>query len=346
MRLLALMIALTMISCGDDQPAGGPDAAGAAGDAAVPVPDADPSAPDAAPSAADASPDPAGDPGAAGDLDPHIADDVSIPVGQATVTATICSPSSDGGSTPIATASPLVVMSPGFQLPRSQYLSACEHLATWGYLVILQTYSQSGFSIDHQTLADDVGRIIDWALGGDSGLAARVDGDRIAATGHSLGGKVSILAATGDARIGAVIGWDPVDANSPSVTPELMDELTIPLAVIGETLDSSGGFMPCAPADNNYQQYFEHACAATAALEVTVAEADHMDWVDDRSSCGITCSFCSTGETDDAVTRQITRRLTTAWLEVHLRGRSDAAGYLATPALGSGVTVRDTVPGC
>jgi dienelactone hydrolase len=346
MRVLALITIILCTACGGDDDPAGPDANATPGADAAPTIDADPAAPDAGPGQPDAGPSPSGDPGAAGDFDLHVADDVSIPVGQATVTATICSPSSDGGTSPIATASPLVVMSPGFQLPRSQYTSACEHLATWGYLVILQTYSQSGFSIDHETLAGDVGRIIDWALGGDSGLAARVDGDRIAATGHSLGGKVSILAAIMDDRIGAVVGWDPVDANNPSVTPEQMDDLTIPLAVIGETLDSTGGFMPCAPADNNYQQYFEHACAAAAALEVTVAGADHMDWVDDRSSCGLTCSFCSTGETDDAVTRQITRRLTTAWLEVHLRGQSGAAGYLETPALGSGVTVRDTFPGC
>lgn len=344
MRVLVLMTVLTMTSCGDDDPMVGPDASGTTGDAA-PTADANPAAPDGA-AGADAAPTPAGDPGSPGARDVHVADDVSIPVGQGTVTATVCSPSADGGATPVAGPSPLVVLSPGFQLPRSQYRSACEHLASWDYLVILQTYSQSGFSIDHETLAGDVGRILDWALGAGSGLAGRVDADRIAAAGHSLGGKVSILAAVLDARIGAVIGWDPVDANSPSVTPEMMDELDVPFAVIGETLDAEGGFMPCAPAADNYQQYFEYACAAPAALEVTVADADHMDWVDDRSSCGITCQFCAEGTTDDATTRAITRRVTTAWLELHLRGRAGAAAYLEAPGIGTGVALRSAVPGC
>jgi dienelactone hydrolase len=333
--MLGLLAAAALaIACGDTV-SGGADA----GDPGTPDASTSPTA-DGASGAPDGAPGDGGDPAAPGVFAAHVANNVSIPAGNATITATICSPSTDGGATAAAGPYPLLVVSPGFQIDRSQYRSMCDHFASWGYVVVLQTYSQSGFSIDHMVLAQDIGRIIDWATGAGSGLSDRVDGSRVGAAGHSLGGKVSILAAVLDDRIGAVVGWDPVDANAPSVTPEMMGDLTIPLAVLGETLDSTGGFMPCAPAEDNYQQYFKHACAASDALEVTVEGADHMSWLDDRGSCGIVCSFCANGPTPDAYTREVTRRVSTSWFEKHLRGSTATAPYLELPLMGSGLVVR------
>jgi len=348
LSLTSLLLAAALaLGCGDDADSGdAPDAAG-------------PGAPDAAgPGGADAggtvdAAAPVTDPGSAGSYTAHVEDDVAIPIGGDTATSTICSPSSDGGSTPAAGPFPLVVASPGFQIPRAQYASMCEHLASWGFVVILQDYAGGGIgsSKNHQDLAEDIGTLIDWALGGDSGLAGRIDASRIATVGHSLGGKLSILAAILDDRIGAVVGWDPVDAKppidngSPSVTPELMDQLTVPLAVLGETLDSTGGFTPCAPADDNYTQYFDYACAAPTALQVTIDGADHMDWLDDRASCGLTCSFCQTGATEDAHTREVTRRVTAAFLLQQLVGTGGLDSYLTAPDIGAGATVR-TAPAC
>jgi len=291
---------------------------------------------------------PAGDPAAAGSYSAHVADDVAIPAGGGTATAMICSPSSDAGNTPAAGTFPLVISSPGFQLPRAQYRTMCEHLASWGFVVVSQDYARNG---NHRELAEDMSDVIDWALASGGMLAGRVDATKIATVGHSLGGKVSIYAAILDARIAAVVGWDPVDAKppidngSPSVAPELMSGLTVPLAVIGETLDSGGGFMPCAPAADNYTQYFEAACSAADVLEVTVAGADHMDWLDDRGTCGFTCAFCQTGATDDAHTREVTRRVTTSFLRQHLLGATGLAGFMTAPGVGTNVTTRNT-PAC
>lgn len=325
---------------------GGVDASAGGADRDASPPDG---RPDAGAPAADAGRTPAGDPADPGAYAVHVADDVAIPVGGGTATATICSPSDDGGGHPAAGRFPLVILSPGFQLPRDQYASACRHLASWGFVVVLQDYAGDGGILsppNHQQLAEDVGDVIDWVLDASDGLAARVDAAHIATVGHSLGGKVSILAAILDDRVGATVGWDPVDATppidngSPSVTPERMDELTVPIAVLGETLDATGGFSPCAPAEDNYVQYFEHACAAPVALEITIDGADHMDWVDDRAGCGFTCSVCRTGTADDAHTRAITRRATTAFLLAHLMGAGGYESFLAPPQLGEGASVR------
>jgi predicted dienelactone hydrolase len=297
-----------------------------------------------------------GDPGSPGGFEVVVDDGVAIPRGDGSIAATVCSPSTDG-VTPAAGPFPLVLLSPGFQLSRTQYAWMCEHLASWGFLTVSADYPAGGGIFDppaHRDLAEGVNANLDWALSGASGLAARIDAQHIAAAGHSLGGKVSVLAAVLDDRIDAVVGFDPVDAqppggggtDSPSVTPEMMDDLTVPLAVIGETLDGSGGFMPCAPAADNFHQYYLHACASPHALEATVAGADHMDWVGDPASCGFACSACQDGTAMDGHTRLLTRRLTVAFLDRHLRASATLQPYLTPPALGSGVTVVQRLDGC
>jgi predicted dienelactone hydrolase len=223
-----------------------------------------------------------------------------------TVQSTIFLPSTPG---PHA----LVVISPGFQLDRTQYTSYAQHLASWDFVVALTTYAESGFSIDHQRIADDVPAVITWALA-QTNLA--IDPQRIATAGHSLGGKISILAAVGDPRIKAVVAWDPVDSSAPSVTPEKMSSFTAALAVIGETTDGSGGMfgMPCAPAADNFTQYY--AAAPSPSLQATYANADHMDWVDDPTC--LICGLCTAGTADAADVHTATKRLDVAWLRKQL----------------------------
>jgi len=219
---------------------------------------------------------------------------------------------------------PLVVVSPGFQMQRTQYASYAHHLATWGFTVVLTDYAESGFSIDHARIAGDVPKVIDWALGQTS-LA--VDAQRIATAGHSLGGKISVFAATLDPRIKAVVAWDPVDSNNPSVAPEKMASLAAAVAVIGETTNASGGFMPCAPMADNFQTFY--AAAPSPALAMTINGADHMDWVDD-SSCSV-CGFCTAGSAPPERARDASRRLDVAWLRRQLLGDTAMEPWLSSP---------------
>jgi predicted dienelactone hydrolase len=221
-----------------------------------------------------------------------------------------------------ATAAPFIVVSPGFQMSRTQYVSYARHLATWGFVVALTDYGESGFFIDHQNLANDVSAVIDHAIDN-----LPIDAAKVGAVGHSLGGKISVFAASQDPRIKAVVGWDPVDSNNPSVAPQKMTAMTAAIAVIGETTNASGGGMPCAPAAENFTQFY--AAAPSPAISVTVAGADHMDWVDDPS-CGF-CGFCTAGSIDPAVVRTVTRRLDVAWLRLHLEGDLTMEPWLASP---------------
>lgn len=225
----------------------------------------------------------------------------------------------DGG-----TARPLVIVSPGFQMQRTQYASYARHLATWGFVVVLVDYAESGFFLDHAKLARDVPAVIDWAL---AQTALAIDPQRIATAGHSLGGKISVFAASLEPRIRAVVAWDPVDSSNPSVVPEKMTSLAIPIAVVGETTNGSGGGMPCAPAADNFQQFF--AASPSPALAITVAGADHMDWVDDPS-CGF-CGFCAPGAASPELARTVSRRLDVAWLRRQLLDDTAMDVWLASP---------------
>lgn len=242
---------------------------------------------------------------------------VSIPGAETgrTLPATIFVPS---GGAP----HPLVIVSPGFQMDRAQYASYARHLATWGFVAILTDYADRGIFADHTKLAADVPAVITWALPRPELAIAPT---QIATAGHSLGGRISVFAASLDPRIKAVVGWDPVDANSPSVAPEKMTAMTAAVAVIGETTNASGGGMPCAPAADNFTQFY--AAAPSPALSMTFAGADHMDWVDDPS-CGF-CGFCTAGTATPDAVRKATRRLDVAWLRRQLLGDTAMDAWLA-----------------
>jgi acetyl esterase/lipase len=256
------------------------------------------------------------------------ADDLSGPGPFTSTVATVTIPGAGSNMLPATTyvpsstaPHPLVLIAPGFQLARAQYASYATHLASWGFVVVLTDYYTSGFSIDHQIAANDIGPAITWALA-QSNLA--VNNQQIAVMGHSLGGKIMILAANADSRIKAVVAWDPVDSNTPSVAPERMTTISAAIAVVGETTNASGSGMPCAPAADNFSQFY--AAAPSPALQATVDGADHMDWVDDQG-CG-PCAFCAQGTAVADVARSFTRRLNVAWLRRHLLGDASAMALL------------------
>ena len=217
-----------------------------------------------------------------------------------------------------------MIVSAGFQLDAVQYTSYARHLATWGFVVLLTSYADTSFFPDHGKLASDVKSTVDWALAQSS---LSIDATKVATVGHSLGGKISVYAASLDPRIRAIVAWDPVDSTNPSVAPQMMPTLTAALAVVGETTNGGGGGMPCAPSAENFQQFY--AASASPALELTVNGADHMDWVDDPS-CGF-CGFCSPGSADPALVRRVTRRLDVAWLRRHLLADTAMDVWLSAP---------------
>ncbi len=273
---------------------------------------------------------PVTDPGAAGSLT-WTTSTHDLTVGSDTIPLTIYLPDGDGPF-------PVVLFTHGFMLDPSLYASYGEHLASWGYLTVMPGLPGNLLSSpSHRELKEILIAVIDWIdseADNESGpLQGKAAAGRLGLAGHSMGGKISLLVATEDRRPLAVYGLDPVDSTSPlssdpveypSVTPELMSEIEVPLVLTGETVNSTAsgiGGQACAPADQNFHQYYLHA--ESPALEIEFVGAFHMSFLD-NPDCGLTCSACPSGTDDPATTRRLSRRYLTAFFNVVL---SDEPGY-------------------
>ncbi len=246
--------------------------------------------------------------------------DASVPAAAvgSTVATTCFHPDNDDGPYP------LVTLAPGFQLPPSQYHVSAGHLASFGFVVCVAGYNASLFSPNHLDNAKEVLAVVDWALDPSGPLASHADPNWVGAAGHSLGGRLSVLAASLDDRIDAVFGMDPVDADSPDASDLL--PLPIPTGFLGELLDAQGGFQPCAPAADNFETFY--AQASGPSFKVELSGANHMSFLDDPSSCGLICSFCQSPTLEHEKAIALTRSYLAAFFLRHLAGEAGYDTYL------------------
>jgi len=267
---------------------------------------------------ADAGVQPVADPALVGPM-AVVAVNASVPapaVGT-TVDVSCFLPDSTGGPFP------LVTIAPGFQLPASQYVGSAAHLASFGFVACVAAYNASLFSPNHLNNAKEVLAVVDWALAPTGPLAGKADPLRVGAAGHSLGGRLSVLAASLDDRIGAVFAMDPVDADDPDASSL---SLPIPTGFLGELTDSQGGFQPCAPADRNFETFY--TSAASPSFKVEVLGANHMSFLDDPDSCGLVCSFCKPASLDHDQVISLTRSYLAAFFLRHLGNDAAYDAYL------------------
>jgi dienelactone hydrolase len=231
---------------------------------------------------------------------------------------------------------PVVVLAHGFQLPASQYYGYVKRLASFGYVALTADYPAGLLSKSNIKDADDLSGALDWALAAPE-LAGKADATKAGVMGHSRGGKDAVLVAVRDPRFKAVLGLDPVDAKSPlgcDATTECPDaseaaaKLAIPTAFLGETTDATGGILgnSCAPEADNFTTFY--AKAGKPSLEVTIVGANHMSFLDDPGSCGITCSACNEATAADADVRDLAYAMTVAFFERYLRGVTAEDAYL------------------
>ena len=228
---------------------------------------------------------------------------------------------------------PLVLFSPGFQLSSVEYRSYAEHLASWGYITALVSFEDSLFGgPTHNEMQLTLADMMDWFTSDPDVLEGTADNDSLVLMGHSMGGKLSLLRASYDTRVNAVVGVDPVDAappfggsatDYPSVAPERMGLISAPILLFGERTNARGSF-PCAPEGENFQAYYESATGPV--MEVDFLTAFHMSFVD-NPSC-LFCLACPAGTDDPVVTKAHVRAITTAFLESEIHGEPWATEWL------------------
>lgn len=239
---------------------------------------------------------------------------------------------------------PLVVFKHGFQLSSTSYATTLERIATHGFVVLAVDTRSSLIggptNIDER---DAMIHAIDWALS-DAPFASSVDGAHIAVMGHSRGGKDAVLAAAADTRVTAALLLDPVNGCGPgspysATCPDARVSaaaLTIPVGVMGETNDGSGGFMPCAPLAQNYATIYEAITGSSWAVEWTFADAVHMTFTDNGG--GSAGTFCAREPANVETLRADIRAMSVAFLRYHLRGETGMSAWLTGSSVPSGVT--------
>lgn len=289
-------------------------------------------APDLAP-----PPPPPADPGAAGPVK-TASFSLNAPIAQGINLSILLTGPSDDGKTLSMNGAPFptVIFSPGFQISVNNYASYANRLASHGFLVVSQTYRSAG---NHPQNRDDSIRLVDWLLkptGNDAArVAGRADPKRIGATGHSLGGKTTFLLAESDKRVLAAIGIDPVNSNPP-FGGQGADAITTlgnfggATGFLGETSNSMG-FGACAPAADNYQQFYAKAASPTFAI--TFVGANHNDFVD-QQGC-LVCGVCFGGNANKAQTLSLAVKYVTAFFRRHLLGDADMESYLTGAKFGA-----------
>ncbi len=247
------------------------------------------------------------------------------------LSVTVAGPSEDGRELSFRGAPfPLVVFSPGFVIPRSQYNSYLERLASHGFVAVSQTARAEA---NHAQYRDDTSKLISWLIAPTGPSAARisgrVDGARVGLSGHSLGGMISLLTAAQDSRVQSIITIDAVDAANAPRAKDIMSAIHlpagIPIGFLGETISKKGGAQPCTPADFNYEVLYGSTMAPRFALRFL--QAAHTDFVDTPSSC-FPCLFCPGGTAPKAQWRDLAVKYVTAYFLLTLGGQAEAESYL------------------
>jgi len=229
---------------------------------------------------------------------------------------------------------PWVVFSPGFLFTGPAYRSWGELFASHGMSTALVSYAYSLFNPDHRVLVADLLLVLDALPTEAQRYGVRLDPSRVALVGHSLGGKLSFLAAAGrDVR--AVVGLDPVDGGAPGVIDPVrfpsaiavMESIRAPVLLLGAEYGERVRFgTPCAPPDGNFRKFFEAALGP--ALEVEQRGAGHVDYLD-NPNCGLLCSVCWPGD-DPTAARAQAQTYVLLFLQGHLLGKEEALVALHT----------------
>lgn len=149
-------------------------------------------------------------------------------------------PWSGGVIPPEAAPCPIIVLGHGFMMGIDRYYSYAQHLASWGYVVVLPTYSNPIFTPEHYTRARCIVDAAHFAASlnevpGDP-FHGKIATDRWGFSGHSMGGGCAFLAAdTFDLKdtLRVVVSF-----HSPQTTPPVnAANLELPKLVLAGSVD-------------------------------------------------------------------------------------------------------------
>ncbi|MCW5936659.1 MAG: hypothetical protein KIT11_05065 [Fimbriimonadaceae bacterium] len=201
---------------------------------------------------------------------------------------------------------PAVTFGHGFLQTLDRYRSTLDHLATRGYIVIATT-TEGGLFPNHANFAADMRHCLTH-LETENGQAGAffedaVATDRFGASGHSMGGGASILAASADPRIKALANLAAAETNPSAIAA--MASVTAPASLIAGSEDG------IVPPSTNGQRMYENG---GPPRQLPVVTGGWHCGFQDVSSFG-----CDTGSLTRPLQLAETRRLLTAFFDLNLK---------------------------
>ncbi len=242
---------------------------------------------------------------------------------------------------------PAVVFAHGFMLKTTDYDDLLTHVTSWGWVVLSVDYPGSFVDVDHRAVRDAIvaggNALVSGAIGG----APKIAPAKVAAAGHSLGGKGAIMAVLAEDAFAAALAIDPVDGNpspvgggptekAPQLAPTQTAKLAVPVAYFGATQSRcakppafpGSPSQPCAPEALDAAKFFDGTPGAIPRYLWTLFDFGHMQLLD-NPMCGTSCDACVAGKSDTLPRRRATKALTVAFLVRHVEGDASAEPWLA-----------------
>ena len=265
-----------------------------------------------------------------------------------------------------------VVFAHGFLLKPTDYDEVLSHVASWGFVVVSTDFPGSLFSIDHRDVAKALIAARASLLDGTLASVPKVASKRVAASGHSLGGKGAVMAALAEPAFAAVLALDPVDGNPgnplgggpdaahPALIPSETAKLVVPVGYFGATQSHcvkppafpGAPASACAPEKLDAAAFFAGTPSTTTRYLWTAFDFGHMQFLD-NPKCGTACDACVAGKSSGTAQRTAIAAISTAFLKRRLDGDASAETWLsgakrdvaiAAGALWDGIAPRPACP--
>jgi dienelactone hydrolase len=197
-----------------------------------------------------------------------------------------------------------------------------QHLAGWGYVTAIPRLPD-----DAETRITNLRDVLTYletqTTTPGSFLYQKVDVNRLAAAGHSLGGSTALAAAARDARVKAVVGLDPVNhGGMPGQTQEVWNAaaeaplISVPTGILGAPASSCND-------DADYVAIYSYV-GATHKAAYLLNDVSHCVFsIPGNQFCTVTCSGAV-----DVAKQLLVKRYLTGWFNYYLLYKTEDYTYL------------------